>query len=498
MADDQDPRRSTSLLAETEEFLGIHHHHQNNNNSKMNNNNNDTFINNSGDVHKYTSDSAPMNHDNNNIQTTRDAAAMKRPPMPPSYPSEHLTPPPSPPSTNATFSTNTNRTTDSIDSTIEDSVDRQQQEMQQQLQQQQHIRTTEDAEVDDTVLAKGAEAHPATEMIPEVPHEEKGEAQLNHGDVEVKDLGWNETASINVASPMVGGVRNEEVWTLVRRFNKIMYHVRMIDHAPPGGLDLHGSPDEEFSPDKLRANLERFYVTVIVGVVSAAKQVARLRSWSERRRTGAFCAVYFAAWALNVVGPLLLFTMFALVIFPRARKVMFPPAPLALTSAKTGEITQPRAGMLGSGDSLTGAAQQHEGEAVEQEAEQFVSGFANIAISSAIGKHPEHKAAPAEVEIHPETKEKIVHDDKTATQKAEAAAPDPAAAAMKAVNAKESASGEDTKGKDKVKKDMNEAMWEKARPAMMGLEAATDVWEMFQKYVLLFSLFFFFKRSTLC
>jgi len=56
-------------------------------------------------------------------------------------------------------------------------------------------------------------------------HEIKGAAQQNH-DGEVKDLGWNESKD-RIASPLVGGLENEELWVLVRRFNKQMYHVKV-------------------------------------------------------------------------------------------------------------------------------------------------------------------------------------------------------------------------------------------------------------------------------
>jgi len=56
-------------------------------------------------------------------------------------------------------------------------------------------------------------------------HELKGHAQQNN-DGEVKDLGWNESSD-KIASPLVGGLANEELWVLVRRFNKQMYHVKV-------------------------------------------------------------------------------------------------------------------------------------------------------------------------------------------------------------------------------------------------------------------------------
>ena len=64
-----------------------------------------------------------------------------------------------------------------------------------------------------------------------------------------------------------------------------------MPNAPLQKLDLTRADDDEFSPDKLRATLERFYTTVIVSVTSLVKHVARLRSWKEPRRTAVFCGV---------------------------------------------------------------------------------------------------------------------------------------------------------------------------------------------------------------
>jgi hypothetical protein len=46
-----------------------------------------------------------------------------------------------------------------------------------------------------------------------------GVAQLPHN-AEVKDLGWNDPPS-KIPAPLVGGLDNEELWVLVRRFNKV-------------------------------------------------------------------------------------------------------------------------------------------------------------------------------------------------------------------------------------------------------------------------------------
>lgn len=51
------------------------------------------------------------------------------------------------------------------------------------------------------------------------PEHGTGRAQVAHGQ-EVLDLGWNEPKE-HVDSPLVGGLSNEDVWLLVRRFNKV-------------------------------------------------------------------------------------------------------------------------------------------------------------------------------------------------------------------------------------------------------------------------------------
>lgn len=70
-----------------------------------------------------------------------------------------------------------------------------------------------------------------------------------------------------------------------------MYHVKEFTKPVPGGLDLNIADEEEFSPDKMRANAERLYMTVGIGMMGFYKQIVRLRSWRETRRTTAFCVV---------------------------------------------------------------------------------------------------------------------------------------------------------------------------------------------------------------
>jgi hypothetical protein len=50
-------------------------------------------------------------------------------------------------------------------------------------------------------------------------HDEKGAAQEDH-DQEVLDTGWNEDPRY-IANPLIGGIKNDDLWVLIRRFNKV-------------------------------------------------------------------------------------------------------------------------------------------------------------------------------------------------------------------------------------------------------------------------------------
>lgn len=165
-----------------------------------------------------------------------------------------------------------------------------------------------------------------------------------------------------------------------------MYDVKAITRPVPGNLDLNIADEDEFSPDKLRASIARLYMTVLVGLLSIWKHIARLRSWRESRRTAAFCAAYSVAWMFDFLVPLFASTLVTLIVYPPSRDLLFPPAPLALVSGKTGGLQKPQAGVLGSTDSATGAPENFKGEAVEAEANNFVNSIASVAIASASGK----------------------------------------------------------------------------------------------------------------
>ncbi|KAH8597295.1 hypothetical protein B0O99DRAFT_508417 [Bisporella sp. PMI_857] len=294
-------------------------------------------------------------------------------------------------------------------------------------------------------------------------HDEKGAAQCEHSQTEVKDLGWNEPPT-DVPNPLVGGLSNEELWTLIRRLNKQMYHVKALEERPLMGLDLNIADEEEFSPDKLRANIERLYMTVIVGLVGFYKHIARLRSWRERNQTLAFLGVYFLAWALDFLVPTFIAFLIVLIVYPPSRPYCFPPAPIALIDSKTGSAKKPTAGVLGSDNSLTGAPEKHHGEAVEQEASNFVNNFTSIALSSATGKHPQGDQ----------------HDADEVSGGLEDRSPDPTGFVHSAIDAKnKTAGGNPTATHDKTKEPMSAAMWSKTRPVMHVIADIADGWERF-------------------
>ncbi|KAL8682598.1 MAG: hypothetical protein Q9186_001371 [Xanthomendoza sp. 1 TL-2023] len=299
--------------------------------------------------------------------------------------------------------------------------------------------------------------HPTdSHALANADHGEKGAAQVNEHET-IKNLGWNEHPT-NVPD-LVGGLENEELWTLIRRYNKQMYHVKATKAPLLGGLDLNIADEDEFSPDKLRANVERLYMTVIIGLMGFGKHIARLRSWREPRRTGAFAAVYIVAWILNLLIPTFFTILVVLIVYPPSRPILFPPAPLALVDSSTGGVQSPKAGVLGSHDSATGAPEKHKGEAVEQEASNFVTGIGSIALSSATGKHEQ-----GDPDNDPLNK----------------SVPDPTHLAMRGADAKTSAQGgTPSEHHDKTKQPMEDAMWGKMRPVMHVIGDISDGWERF-------------------
>ena len=172
---------------------------------------------------------------------------------------------------------------------------------------------------------------------------------------------------------------------------------------------------------------------------------------------------YFVAWFFDLLTPLFCLTLIALIAYPPARTFLFPPAPLALVNAKTGGVQKPEAGVLGSHDSVTGAPENFKGEAVEQEASNFVNRVGAVILTGAVVRHPE-----------------VQHDDGSVGQNEIS----PAAMATEVVDSTHSAAGgKSAVGHDKTKEPMEAIVWGKMRPAMRAIATVSDSWERIAKSV---------------
>ncbi|KAA8645029.1 uncharacterized protein ATNIH1004_009240 [Aspergillus tanneri] len=150
-------------------------------------------------------------------------------------------------------------------------------------------------------------------------------------------------SSKSIVEDLTPGLSNEDLWMLIRRFNKQIYYVKATHETTQQDLDLNRAEDEQFPPEKLRMTLERFYTSVIVGFTNLSSHIVMVRSWKEPRRTSVFCAV---------------------------------------DSTEDNVNDQPRGS-----DRITGASEKYKGEAVEQEASNLVNSIANVAMESAAGKY---------------------------------------------------------------------------------------------------------------
>lgn len=88
--------------------------------------------------------------------------------------------------------------------------------------------TTQDSS--DIEIVEAHEEEPPTESheLAQADHDLKGAAQIDHDSPEVKNMGWNEPPK-DVPNPLVGGISNEELWTLLRRFNKVCNRLTRIE-----------------------------------------------------------------------------------------------------------------------------------------------------------------------------------------------------------------------------------------------------------------------------
>ncbi|KAL4894858.1 hypothetical protein BDV59DRAFT_164965 [Aspergillus ambiguus] len=282
----------------------------------------------------------------------------------------------------------------------------------------------------------------------QVEPEEPGPLRNSSSNGKALDISWK-SSSRTVDEDIVSGLSNEDVWMLIRRFNKQIYYVKAISDAPSGELDLNRAEDEQFPPEKLRMTLERFYMSVLVGLSSFFKHIARLRSWKEPLRTFVFCAAYFVAWFQDLLIPAIMSFLGALILCPSARTLLFPCSPPAISEP---EGMAKSANNLTSQDSITGAPERYKGEAVEQEASNLVNSVANVAMESAAAKYGQG--------ISNEDS-----DDGTESLKDD-------------VSPKADETGEN-EVPDKTKRPMKKKIGKATDKAMLVVSDITDIWERF-------------------
>ncbi|KAE8250740.1 hypothetical protein A4X13_0g4434 [Tilletia indica] len=364
--------------------------------------------------------------------------------------------------------------------------------------------------LDTAPVSQPADLHPTVKTL--VSSAEGQPPQLAQGDDErpldpdTQDLGWA-VVEQDVAQPLLSGMKNSDLWLLERRFNKQIFRIVRVDesHLIGGGLDCNTADDHEFSPDRLRANLERFYTTVVLSLAGFFQHLARLRSWNEARRSALFAVLYAASWALDKTLVSLVLLTIVLTVSPRARRILFPPAPLAAISATSGKAKVPEAKHLGSTQSLTGASETYHGQAAEREAANFVSSLSTLAVSTAIGKEGDEDSSD-EDEDGDDSEEGIVVEHGTPTSKKskkqkkaeekkkkksgggaleDSTMPDPtriAASTKVSAGAGAGASGgldPSHTGKDETAAPVDKAVWAKAGPVLSVLEDICDTFERF-------------------
>lgn len=168
------------------------------------------------------------------------------------------------------------------------------------------------------------------------------------------------------------------------------------------------------------------------------------------------------AWLLDCIAPVFFAALVALVIYPPCRSMMFPPAPIALVDKSTGGVQKPKAGVLGSHDSITGAPERFKGEAAEQEASNLVSGVASVAVGSAVGKHDQG-----------------VPDEDAAIERN---APDAMDIVSNTADAQNAAQGKvPSESHDKTREPMRDSVMNAANISMQVINDMTDTYEKFGK-----------------
>ncbi|KAH7034560.1 uncharacterized protein B0I36DRAFT_360073 [Microdochium trichocladiopsis] len=329
----------------------------------------------------------------------------------------------------------------------------------------------------------------------------------------IVSIGWDshERDGGRLPEQVVEGLDNEDLWHLLRKFNRQIFHVKATTRPLlPGDVDFDTAADEDFTAKKVRAHLERLYIGVIIDMLAFAQHIARLRSWREPRRTGIFFFMYFASWAFGLLLPATFAFLAGLVLYPPLRRVMFPSAPLSMVDPITGDLKPPPAGSMATADSATGAPEAHKGQAREDEAANFAASIMSIAVNiaddaaepqneglderRALEHHPFHsdaaaleaaraananggrglKASSMARELDASSDEDDGHGHK---KHAKLSVIDPQRLTTEAAAALDKADSADRPSKDKSKPVIQKVSWQATRLGTHWLGVLSDYWE---------------------
>lgn len=108
-----------------------------------------------------------------------------------------------------------------------------------------------------------------------------GDRHIEHNTLQAATSGWHSETTTPIQS--YAGIRNGDLWTLIRRFNKQILHVKRIDKRPLSNLDMNIAAGEDITAEKMQSHAERFYMTVVISLVALYKHIALLRSWRDKR-----------------------------------------------------------------------------------------------------------------------------------------------------------------------------------------------------------------------
>lgn len=242
----------------------------------------------------------------------------------------------------------------------------------------------------------------------------------------------------------------------------------------PPLLDLQPSPDELFSPDKLRSNLERFYSTVVIGSIRFGKEIMRLRSWDERFRTSAFLVAYALAWYMNVLTASFLSFLSVLILVPSTRLVFFPP----IVAPPPADATDPPLTMPGVG--LLPEFITERAVGAERMASDFAEGMGALLVSSGTTTAEETGEAEAEGKAQKLAREAgALAEDIDEMTSADGPEISPEERKLKAKQAKKISKKERKLAKKQEKKE--KLLDKHGRPVMVIVGDLADGWERWAK-----------------